>query len=140
MGKGRWALGERGRLKASRDSRMRRRDAWMGDVGEGSCTRVVRASRKTGAIPFHSRDGRIELRLPSAILARLAEIILLYSRAGLTLGSNLRFCGATSSPHASSPTASPRIRPSRLGFKQKGPPALLLESLIGTAGFEPATP
>ena len=36
--------------------------------------------------------------------------------------------------------ASPRIRPSRLGFNQKGPPALLLESLIGTAGFEPATP
>ena len=52
---------------------MRRRDAWMGDVGEGSCTRVVRASRKTGAIPFHSRDGRIELRLPSAIHLLIAR-------------------------------------------------------------------
>ncbi len=102
MGKGRWALGERGRLKASRDSRMRRRDAWMGDVGEGSCTRVVRASRKTGAIPFHSRDGRIELRLPSAILARLAEIIRIYSRALPTLGSNLRFCRPPTAPDAPS--------------------------------------
>ena len=58
MGKGRWALGERGRLKASRDLRMRRRDAWMGDVGEGSCTRVVRASRKTGGLPGTSTSGR----------------------------------------------------------------------------------
>ena len=36
-----------------------------------------------------SRDGRIELRLPSAILARLAEGIRIYSRALPTLGSNL---------------------------------------------------
>ena len=55
----------------------------------------------------HSRGGRIELRGPSAPSARLAEIIRIYSRALQTLGSNLRFCGATSSPHASSPPASP---------------------------------
>ena len=39
---------------------------------------------------FPSRDGRIELRGPSAPSARLAEDIRIYSRTLPTLGSNRR--------------------------------------------------
>ncbi len=71
------------------------------DLQNKETPQSIQSPERVDLIP--SRDGRIELRLPSAILARLAEIIRIYSRAGLTLGSNLRFCGATSSPHAFSP-------------------------------------
>ena len=50
-----------------------------------------------GADLISNRDGRIELRAPSAPSARLAEDIRIYSRAWPTLGSNLRFCRSTPS-------------------------------------------
>ena len=56
------------------------------------------------------------------------------------LGSNLRFCRLLAQSTAHRCATCPNPADPINGKKQNGPTTIVVEPLIGTAGFEPATP